>query len=82
METKLKQKLLTTSPFEVIEKIVGNSHKAVKKLFAEDSFIASRSNEASKVGRSNIFQHVKVNYSYSERMQPSLYGRRHRSEAS
>jgi len=82
METELKQKLLRTSLLEVIKEIVGNSHKAVKKLIAEDSFIASRSNEAPKAGQYNMFQHVKVNYPYSERMQPSLYGQRHRTEAS
>ena len=82
METKLKQKLLRTSPFEMMARIVRACQKAVEKLFPEDSFMASRSNEASKVGRYSLFQHVKVNYPYSERMQPNLYGQRHRPEDS
>jgi len=81
MEIKLKQKLLTTSPFEVIKKIVGNSHELAEKLFTVVSSTANsfRSNETSKADRhacmhgSRLFRYVKVNYPYKRKMQPKLY---------
>jgi len=77
METKLKQKLPTTSPFEVIEKIVGNSHNAAEKLFAAASSIASsfRPSETSKacMHGSRLFRYVKVNYPYKRKIPPKLY---------
>jgi len=81
MEIKLKQKLLTTSPFEVIEKIVGTSHKLAEKLFTVVSSTANSfgSNETSKPDKracmhgSRLFRYVKVNYPYKRRIQPKLY---------
>ena len=77
METKLKQKLLTTNPFEVIEKIAGNSHKAPGRLFAPTSLIAPsfRPSETSKacMHGSRLFRYVKVNYPYKKKIQPKLY---------
>jgi hypothetical protein len=77
METKLKQKLPTTSPFEVIEKIVGNSHKAAERLFAAASLIVPsfRPSETSKgcMHGSRLFRYVKVNYPYKKKIQPKLY---------
>lgn len=77
METKLKQKLLRTSPLEVIEKIVGNSHKAAEKLFAAASLIVPsfRPSETPKacMHGSRLFRYVKVNYPYKRKIQPKLY---------
>jgi len=81
MEIKLKQKLLTASPFGVIEKIVGNSHKVAEKLFIAASSIANSfgSDETSKPDRracmhgSRLFRYVRVNYDYLRRIQPKLY---------
>ncbi len=77
MEMKLKQKLLTTSPFGIIEKIVGNSHKAAEKLLVWASSIATGfgSNETSKacMHGSRLFRYVRVNYPYKRRIQPKLY---------
>lgn len=77
METKLKQKLLRTSPFEVIEKIVGNSHKAAEKLLVWASSIATsfRPDETSKacMHGSRLFRYVKVNYPYKRKIQPKLH---------
>ena len=81
MEINLKQKLLTSSPFEVIEKIVGNSHKLAEKLFTAVSSTASSfgSNETTKADRhacmhgSRLFRYVKVNYPYNRKIQPKLY---------
>ena len=76
MEIKLKQKLLTTSPFKVIEKIVGNSHKVAEKLFTGASSITTsfRPNEKSKacMHGSRLFRYVKVNYPYKRKIQPKL----------
>lgn len=76
MEKKLKQKLLTSSPFGVIEKIVGNSHKLAEKLFTVVSSTANsfRSNESSKacMHGPRLFRHVKVNYPYKRKIQPKL----------
>lgn len=75
MEINLKQKLLNTSPFEAIEKIVGTSQKVIEQLFREASSMATSvtSNETSQVGGSRLFRYVKVNYSYLRRIQPKLY---------
>ncbi len=84
METNLKEKLLRTSPFEAIKKIVNAFQNAGGKLFAENSFIAAhfKSNEASKPSQHSLFKHVTVNYPYLKRMQPNLYGQRRRSDTS
>ena len=75
METNLKQKLLNTSPFEAIEKIIGDSQKVIEHLFREASSMATSftSNETSQVGGSRLFRYVKVNYPYLKRIQPKLY---------
>ena len=77
MKTKLKQKMPTTNPFEVIEKIVGNSHKAAERLFAAASLIVPsfRPSETSKacMHGSRLFRYVKVNYPYQRKIQPKLY---------
>ena len=74
METKLKQKLPTTSLFKVIEKTVGNCHKAVLRLFKEGSSIAT-SFEPNEIttGGDRLFRYVKVNYDYLRHYQPKLY---------
>jgi len=78
---ELKEKLLTTSPFEVVEKIVGTSQKVAERLLMRVSSLATSfgSNETSKpdrracMGGSRLFRYVKVNYPYKRKIQPKLY---------
>lgn len=75
METKLKQKLLNTGPFEAIEKIMGNSQKVIEQLFRRTSSMDTSftSHETSQAGGTRLFRYVKVNYPYLRRIQPKLY---------
>lgn len=81
METKLKEKLLATSPFEVVEKIAGTSQKVAERLLMGISSLATSfgSNETSKPDRracmhgSRLFRYVRVNYPYKRRIKPKLY---------
>jgi len=80
METKLKEKLLTTSSFEVVEKIVGTSQKVAESLLMGTSSLATSfgSNETKPDRRacmsgSRLFRYVRVNYPYKRRIQPKLY---------
>jgi len=78
---ELKEKLLATSPFEVVEKIVGTSQKVAEKLLMWVSSPATcfGSNETSKPDRyacmhgSRLFRYVRVNYPYKKRIQAELY---------
>jgi len=75
MEVKLKQKLLRTSPFVTIEKIIENSQKVARKLFEGASGVSTtlRTREITKAGGYSLFKHVRVNYPYWNRIQPELY---------
>ena len=75
MDVKSKQKLVRTSTFDAIEKIMENSQKVAGKLFAGISRISTnlRTEKPANAGGYSLFQHVKVNYPYLNRIQPELY---------
>ena len=74
MEVKLKQKLFRTSPFVTIEKIKENSQKVARKLFESAALVSNNlNNKEAKAGGYSLFKHVRVNYSYCNRIQPELY---------
>ncbi|UCB61411.1 MAG: hypothetical protein JSW72_05020 [Candidatus Bathyarchaeota archaeon] len=77
MKPKLKPKLLTTNPFEVIEKMAETTHKAAENPFAAAILVAPsfRPRKTSKACRqgSRVLRHVKVNYPYKKKIPPRLY---------